>query len=98
MPVFKRKGNRLKEKDMIKVPRKRSPIGTAKIAAGFLYRAGAETPPKLARKIPFFPRTILEIFSAVDTRTAVWASTPEVWISAPDPQTPIFLGFWGIHS
>ena len=68
-----------------------------KITAEFLYRAGAET-PKLSRKIPSFPRTILENFSGVDTQTAVLVSTAEVWISAPDTQTPIFLGFLGIHS
>ena len=37
------------------------------------------------------PRTILNNFSAVDTQTAVLVSTAEVWISAPDTQTPIFL-------
>ena len=34
----------------------------------------------------------------MDTQTAVLVSTAEVWISAPDTQTPIFLGFLGIHS
>ena len=34
----------------------------------------------------------------MDTQTAVLISTVEVWISAPDTQTPIFLGFLGIHS
>ena len=43
-------------------------------------------------------RTILKNFSAVDTQTAVLVSTAEVWISAPDAQTPIFLGSLGIHS
>ena len=55
-------------------------------------------PPKLSRKIRLSPRTILENFSAVDTQTAVLVSTAEVWISAPDTQTPTFLGFLGIHS
>ena len=43
-------------------------------------------------------RTILKKFSAVDTQTAVLISTAEVWISAPDTQAPISLGFLGIHS
>ena len=59
-------------------------------------------PPKLSRKIPSFSQNVfLEKFSAVDTQrsqTAVLVSTAEVWISAPDTQTPIFLGFLGIHS
>ena len=66
--------------------------------AGFLYRAGAETPLNFREKFRVFPRTILENFSGVDTQTAVLVSTAEVWISAPDAQTPIFLGFPGIHS
>ena len=33
----------------------------------------------------------------MDTQTAVLVSTAEVWISAPDTQTPVFLGFLGIH-
>ena len=66
--------------------------------AGFLYRAGAETPLNFREKFRVSPRTILENFSAVDTQTAVLVSTAEVWISAPDTQTPIFLGFPGIHS
>ena len=68
------------------------------VTARFLYRAGAETPVNLWEKFRAFPRTILENFSAVDTQTAVLVSTAEVWISAPDTQTPIFLGFLGIHS
>ena len=68
------------------------------LTAGFLYRAGAETPLNFREKFRVFPRTILENFSAVDTQTAVLVSTAEVWISAPDTQTPIFLGFLGIHS
>ena len=44
------------------------------------------------------PRTILKIFSAVDTQTAALVSTAEVWISAPDTQTPILLGFLGVQS
>ena len=63
-----------------------------------LYRAGAETPLNFREKFRVFPRTILENFSGVDTQTAVLVSTAEVWISAPDTQTPIFLGFPGIHS
>ena len=66
--------------------------------AGFLSRAGAETPLNFREKFRVFPRTILENFSGVDTQTAVLVSTAEVWISAPDTQTPIFLGFLGIHS
>ena len=63
-------------------------------------RAGAETPLNIREKfgIRVSPRTILKIFSAVDTQTAVLVSTAEVWISAPDTQTPIFLVFLGIHS
>ena len=68
------------------------------VTAGFLYRAGAETPLNIREKFRVFPRTILENFSGVDTQTAVLVSTAEVWISAPDTQTPIFLGFLGIHS
>ena len=44
------------------------------------------------------PRKVLKHFSAVDTQTAVLISTAEVWISAPDTQTPISLGFLGMHS
>ena len=68
------------------------------LTAGFLSRAGAETPLNFREKFRVFPRTILESFSGVDTQTAVLVSTAEVWISAPDTQTPIFLGFLGIHS
>ena len=68
------------------------------LTAGFLSRAGAETPLNFREKFLVFPRTILEIFSGVDTQTAVLVSTAEVWISAPDTQTPVFLGFLGIHS
>ena len=68
------------------------------ITAGFLSRAGAETPLNFREKFRVFPRTILESFSGVDTQTAVLVSTAEVWIPAPDTQTPIFLGFLGIHS
>ena len=68
------------------------------LTAGFLYRAGAETPLNFREKFRVFPRTILENFSGVDTQTAVLVSRVEVWISAPDTQTPIFLGFLGIHS
>ena len=70
----------------------------SRITAGFLSRAGAETPLNFREKIRVFPRTILENFSGVDTQTAVLVSTAEVWISAPDTQTPVFLGFLGIHS
>ena len=52
-----------------------------KISAGFLYRAGAETPLNFQEEFRVFPRTILEDFSAVDTQTAVLVSTAEVWIS-----------------
>ena len=68
------------------------------LTAGFLYRAGAETPLNFRENFRVFPRTILEIFAEVDTQTAVLVSTAEVWISGPDTQTPIFLGFLGIHS
>ena len=68
------------------------------ITAGFLYRAGAETPLNFRENFRVSPRMILENFSAVDTQTAVLVSTAEVWISAPDTQTPSFLGFLGIHS
>ena len=68
------------------------------ITAGFLYRAGADTPLNIREKFQVSPRNILKIFSAVDTQTAVLVSTAEVWISAPDTQTPISLGFPGIHS
>ena len=68
------------------------------ITAGCLSRAGAETPLNFLEKFRVFPRMILENFSGVDTQTAVLVSTAEVWISAPDTQTPIFLGFLGIHS
>ena len=68
------------------------------ITAGFLSRAGAETPLNFREKFRVFPRTILESFSGVDTQTAVLVSAAEVWISAPDTQTPIFVGFLGIHS
>ena len=64
------------------------------LKAGLLSRAGAETPLNFREKFRVFSRTILEIFSGVDTRTAVLVSTAEVWISAPDTQTPIFLVFW----
>ena len=65
------------------------------LTAGFLYRAGAETTLNFREKLRVSPRTILENFSAVDTQTAVLGSTAEVWISAPDAQTPSFLGFLG---
>ena len=68
------------------------------VTAGFLSRAGAETPLNFREQFRVFPRTILENFSGVDTQTAVLVSTAGVWISAPDTQTPIFLGFLGIHS
>ena len=68
------------------------------LTAGFLYRAGAETPLNFREKFRVSPRSILKKFSAVDIQTAVLVSTAEVWISAPDTQTPIFLGFLGIHS
>ena len=68
------------------------------ITPWFLFWAGAETPLNFREKFRVSPRMILEIFSAVDTQTAVLVSTAEVWISAPDTQTPIFLGFLGIHS
>ena len=49
-------------------------------------------------KFRVFPRTIWEKFSGVDTQTAVLVSTAEDWMPAPDTQTPISLGFLGIHS
>ena len=72
--------------------------GGVKITAGFLYRAGAETPLNFWEELRVSPRTILRTFSAVDNQTAVLVSTAEVWISAPDTQTPSFVGFLGIHS
>ena len=63
------------------------------ITAGFLYRAGAETPLNFREKFRVFPRMILEISQG--SQTAVLVSTAEVWISAPDTQTPIFLGVSG---
>ena len=77
---------------------KESASTSSLVTAGFLYRAGAETPLNFREKFRVSPRTILKHFSAVDTQTAVLVSTAEVWISAPDTQTPIFLGFLGIHS
>ena len=74
------------------------PVVSHRITAGFLSRAGAETPLNFREKFRVFPRKILENFSGVDTQIAVLVSTAEVWISAPDTQTPIFLGFLGIHS
>ena len=63
-----------------------------------IYRAGAETPLNFREKFRVFPGTVLENFSGVDIQTAVLVSNAEVWISAPDTQTPIFLGLLGIHS
>ena len=61
------------------------------MTAGFLYRAGAETPPpKDLRDFQVSPRMI---FSAADTQTAVLVSTAKAWISAPDTQTSILGGF-----
>ena len=60
----------------------------------FLYRAGAETPLNFRDNFRVSPRTILKNFSAAGTQTTVLVSTAEVWISAPDTQTPIFLIFW----
>ena len=67
------------------------------VTAGFVCRAGAEAPLNFRKKIRAFPGTILEnnYFSAVDTQTAVLVSTAEVWISAPDTQTPILSWFSG---
>ena len=76
----------------------RTALRGSEITAGFLSRAGAETPLNFREKFRVFPRTISENFSGVDTQTAVLVSTAEVWISAPDTQTPVFLGFLGIHS
>ena len=68
----------------------------AAITAGFLYRAGAETPLNFREKFRFAPRTILKIFLAVDTQTAVLVSTAEVWISLSTgyPNIYFFLVFW----
>ena len=68
----------------------------ATVTAGCLNRA--ETPLNFGEKFRVFPRTILENFSEVNTQTAVLVSRAEVWISAPDAQTPNFWGFLGIHS
>ena len=75
-----------------------SGVDFALLIQPFLYRAGAESPLNFRENFRVSPRTILKIFSAVDTQTAVLVSTAEVWISAPDTQTPTFLGFLGIHS
>ena len=68
---------------------------SARVTAGFLSRAGADTPLNFRAKFRVFPRTILENLSGVDTQTAVLVSTAEVWISAPDTQTTFFWGFSG---
>ena len=65
------------------------------LMAGFLYRAGAETPLNFRENFRVFPRTLLENFSAVDTRTAVLVPTAEVWISAPDTPNTNFSWFSG---
>ena len=67
------------------------------LTTGFLYRAGAETTPSIREKFRVSPRTVLNMFSAGDTQTAVLLCTAEVWISVPDTQTSVFLGFLGIH-
>ena len=64
-----------------------------KMTAGFLYSAGAETTPNF-REI--FRASLRTIYSTVDTQTAVPGSTAKVWISAPETQTFVFLGFLGI--
>ena len=61
--------------------------------AGFLYRAGAETPLNFWEKFRVSPRNILDNVSAVDTQTAVLVSTAEVW-STGYPNT-YFSGFSG---
>ena len=70
------------------------------LTAGFLYTAGAENPLNFREKFRsgVSPRTTLVNFSVADTQTAVLVSTAEVWVSAPDTQTPILFGFRGIHS
>ena len=74
------------------------PKRLAKTTAGFFTELSLRTPPpkNFWEKFLVSPRT--KKFSAVDTQTAVLVSTAEVWISAPDTQTPIFLGFLSIHS
>ena len=74
-----------------KTPTPPENIRAQKFRFGFVF-------PKLSRKIPSFSQNDFENFSAVDTQTAVLVSTAEVWISAPDTQTHIFLGILGIHS
>ena len=66
----------------------------ARLTAGILYRAGAETPPNFRENFWVSLRTI---FSAVDTQTAILVSTVEVGISALDTQPPVSLGLLGIH-
>ena len=69
-------------------------ICSGNLKAGFVYRAGTETPINFREEFRVSPRMVLKHFSAVDTQSAVPVSTAEVWISARDTQTSIFLGFW----
>ena len=85
-------------KSLVSLPQNPEISKSFQHSAKFLYGAGAETPLDFREKFRVSPRTIWTNFSAVDTKTAVLVSTAEVWISAPDTQTPIFLGFQGIHS
>ena len=62
----------------------------SKKGTGFVYRAGAQTTLNFKDKFRVSPRTILIVFSTVDTQTAVLVSTTKAWISAPDIETPIF--------
>ena len=63
-----------------------------RITAGFLYRAGAETPLYFREKFRISPRTILKHFSAVGTQTGVLVSAAEVWIGYPNTYFSFFLG------
>ena len=55
-------------------------------------RQKSNLPNRTGRTIS--PRNVLKKISAVDTQTAVLVSSAEVWIWAPDTQTPILLVFW----
>ena len=65
---------------------------------GFYTELALRPPLNFRETFRVFPRTIVESFAEVDTQTAVFVSTAEIWISGPDTQPPIFLGFLGIHS
>ena len=75
------------------------PIATRLLTtAGFLYRAGAETPLNFREKFRVFSQNDFGEFLRGGYPNRSSGIDGEVWISAPDTQTPIFLGFLGIHS